>query len=488
MMAPNGMGERPAWSTSEAAAVERLVELQAESGQRPAEVALASLEQALDGLEQAGRPPRTEGDVFPGLGELVRRLEHGDREAKQALREALAVARRELNIPPPSKALEPAHACAFRDAHPVQFLSTALETLDRFTLGGLWDERLHVVAGEPNVGKTALAVQLAGVACESGSAVAIHASDVDKRADIAARIGVARGVSRAALRRCDKEAQGETQAILKKWSLIIADQFADEIVVEDTIDALLQLGRASGARRLVLVVDSLQTAACRALFGPGAPRFEKERIEATCRALLIAARRGVLVLCTSEVPRNFYSNKALDQPSDMAAVKGSGRVEFALWTLLVLRRRRGEEPNTFHLGMPKNKGGQPEGAMLLKYAPELGLFTDAGEVPYETRPGKQAQKKREQEDQATFDARLDAAAHKMVPELVKKLLSAGKAGMSLRKIRQRLTGKSEAKDRAAEIAVEAGAAVTAKVKGRDVYFAPSMAPNDEPPPREEPWL
>jgi hypothetical protein len=337
-------------------------------------------------------------------------------------------------------------------------------------------ERLIVIAGEPNVGKTALAMQLAGVACESGCAVAVHASDVDKRADIAARVGVSRGVDRAALRRCDEAAQKTTTAFLKKWSFIIADQFADDVVLEDTVDALLELGRRTGAKRLVLFVDSLQTALCRALLGQGAPRFEKDRIEATTRALLTATRRGILVVATSEVPRNFYSGKAIDQPSDMAAVKGSGRVEFALWTLLVLRRLRGAEENTFHLGMPKNKGGQAEGAISLRYVPDLGIFSDAGEVPYETR-ARAAAPKKSKEDQGAFDAKVEAIARKLVPHLSRKLIAAGAKGLSAREIRGQLVGDNVAKDRAMSVALEDKLAVTRIVKGgHGRYFAPSAAP------------
>jgi hypothetical protein len=206
-----------------------------------------------------------------------------------------------------------------------------------------------------------------------------------------------------------------------------------------------------------------------------------------------ATRRGILVIATSEVPRNFYSNKALDQPSDMAAVKGSGRVEFALWTLLVLRRLRGGEANAFHLGMPKNKGGQPEGALELRYVPELGTFTDAGEVPYETKA--RGEKRPKAEDQGSFDAKVEREARKLVPHLARKLSAAGGRGLSARQIRQALVGWNPAKDRTMELVVEDALAVTRKVKGgHDRYFAPSAAPPEEPvepqlpdQAKESPW-
>jgi archaellum biogenesis ATPase FlaH len=472
------------WSAGELGAIEQLAEAAHETGGQPAEAALARLEQELAVVAAAGQRRVTEVEALRPVLALAADLAKRDRGGVEDLRALIADARKALEIPtPPARSLAMAHACAFRDAKPATFLSTDLETIDRFTLGGLWCERLIVIAGEPNVGKTALAMQLAGVACESKSAVLVHAADVDKRADIAARIGVARGVSRDALRRCSSEAQEKTAAIMAKWALKIADQFADDYTIEDSVEALLELGRRTGARSLVLVVDSLQTAICRALLGPSAPRFDKDRIEATCRALLTATRRGITVIATSEVPRNFYSNKALDQPSDMAAVKGSGRVEFALWTLLVLRRLRGSTPNAFHLGMPKNKGGQPEGALELRYTAELGTFTDAGEVPYESKAKGGERKK--PEDQGTFDAKIETEARKLVPHLARKLAAAGSKGLSARQIRGALVGRNPAKDRAADLAVEDELAVARVVKGgHDRYFAPSTAPAEAPPDSE----
>lgn len=391
------------------------------------------------------------------------------RVAVDAYREAIG------QRPRPPHVLPPAHLCAFADARPARHLATDIDTLDRFTLGGLWCERLIVVAGEPNVGKTAFAMQLAGTACEGGCAVAVHASDVDKRADIAARIGVARGISRGALRRCEPDAQAATAAIMRDWSFKIADQFADDFLIEDTLETLLEMTRPK--QRAVLIVDSLQTALCRALVGPGAPRFPKERVEATTDALIRATRRGVLVIATSEVPRGFYSGKVMDQPSDMAAVKGSGRVEFALWTLLVLRRQRDAEPNTFHLGMPKNKGGQPEGALRLLYRPELGTFTDGGEVSYLSKAASAEDRKPQgEEDQGAYRARIDRLGHALLPHLLRELVAAGPAGLSLRELRRALTGKDAAKDRAVRLALDEHVIVRRQVRGYDRYYSASVAP------------
>jgi hypothetical protein len=144
----------------------------------------ARIDAAWRAVQSARATVRTEG--LTALGDL--------RDAIEAFRDALG------QPPAPRRNLPLAHKNAFTDAKPPQYLSTDLETLDRFTLGGLWAERFAVIAGEPNVGKTALATQNASVACESSWAVAIHAADVDRRPDIAARMGERRGVDRAKLR------------------------------------------------------------------------------------------------------------------------------------------------------------------------------------------------------------------------------------------------------------------------------------------------
>lgn len=441
------------------------------------ESSLGALDAAVDQLAHLWGPRVRDERIAAAWGAVSdarARVAESGPAALPALRTAIDTYRDAIGQRPrPPHVLPPAHLCAFADARPARHLSTDIDTLDRFTLGGLWCERLVVVAGEPNVGKTAFAMQLAGTACEGGCAVAVHASDVDKRADIAARIGVARGVNRGALRRCEPEAQAATSAIMADWNFKIADQFADDFLIEDTLETLLEMTRPK--QRPVLIVDSLQTALCRALTGPGAPRFPKERIEATTDALIRATRRGVLVIATSEVPRGFYSGKVMDQPSDMAAVKGSGRVEFALWTLLVLRRQRDAEPHTFHLGMPKNKGGQPEGALRLIYRPELGTFADGGEVSYLSKAAEES-KAPPGEDQAAYRARIDRLGRALLPHLVRELADAGASGLSLRDLRRLLTGKDSAKDRAVRIALEEKAIVVRQVRGYDRYYSASVAP------------
>jgi archaellum biogenesis ATPase FlaH len=448
--------------------------------QPSAESILAQVDGALTDLALARRATQ-EQVVRDLLRQRDSMLKGENGISAETLRRSLDAARLALGVPAPAKSIQLACDCAFEDAHPAEYMRTDFTTLDDYTLGGLWHGRFVVAAGEPNVGKTAFVTQLATAACRRDCAVVFHCADVDKRADIAARIGAAKGVNRAALRRCDKEAQLATSLIMRPWSLKIIDQFADDATIEDSIEVLRDMMRAKQIKRGVLVVDSMQTALCRGLVGPGAPRFEKDKIETLTKALLLATQRGLLVIATSEVPRNFYNSKPLDQPSDMAAVKGSGRVEFALWTLLVLRRLR-DGLDGFQLGMPKNKGGRPEGAIKLLYEPDCGTFVDDGPLDYEAKhkdkPGKKA---KSQDEHRTAQVK---AAEALVPELVRELVDAGRAGLGDRNIRQRLSGGSAVKDRVADIAVKQGAIIRETVRGHERYFAPGFEPSKNKPQQE----
>lgn len=277
---------------------------------------------------------------------------------------------------------------------PLLHIRTGFETLDEATRDGLLASRVHVIGGEPDAGKTAILLQMILHAARSGYAAVIHA--VDEPGDgIEDRIGQAWGASLE-----DMEA-GTQAAILHLAGqlrnvpeLVLIDQVEDKFTVEDSAELALAHARELGLKGAVLGIDSMQTARCRAMFAPGAPRDPRDKIELLCSALRDIARRGVCVVCTSELNRNFYKEKdgarGRAQPSEMGAFKNSGSIEYLMTTgLLVTRLKTGEHAGDYRVSLPKNKRGEPGVAFRLAFDRGRCAFTDCGrfELPPDEASG-----------------------------------------------------------------------------------------------------
>jgi hypothetical protein len=303
-----------------------------------------------------------------------------EKELRRLVRETRAA---EQLAPPPR--VPPAYACAFQNAAAVRRVRTGFPTLDALCRGaGLELGRVHAVSGPPNIGKTAFVVQLGCAFARAECIVLFHVADVDRRADVATRIGAAHGIPLADLEARSPAALAEVEILLReKYPLLtIVDQRTDRMMVEDSIAMLLQLGRRNPGVPLVYIPDSIQKAKLRAMAAPGArTMLDKERADAVLDVLADAADAGMLVLPTSEVPRDFYSGRQGEGRSDMAAFKSSGSIEYALTTGIVLRSIPGED-NAVRAGVPKNKRAK-EGALKLLFDPDRGTFLDGGQVDYD---------------------------------------------------------------------------------------------------------
>ena len=464
----------------EAAAAHLLATAIEDGDTRPAEVLL----DLLDGPASALAPTREEErlDLWAKrwgqtLEPLRARAATGDREAARELRSAIRETRTLMGIAAPPPLPSPAeHTLALLGAPPDIHVRTGIETLDEITGGGFLSGKLIVIAGEPNVGKTSLATQCSWSAVEEGFVVGFHVADVDDRRGIILRIAQAHGIDRRKFLRHDEAALAKTASILRNRPLFsIVDEAADDRSVEETAEALLALAAAT-SRRAVLVVDSLQTVRLR---WKEEPRTDKDRIDKVVRALVAYTRRGLLVVATCEVPRAVYSGpkktkRPTPAPPALAAFKGSGNIEYALWTGLVLTRIRGET-DAVRVEVPKNKQGREDVTFkLLRTESRVG-YEDAGEM-HEGGAAKDDAEDSEERAVAAQDAKIERSAAKLVPILVRKLVEAGAVGLSARQARQRLVGKNLAKDRAIEMAVAQGAAVARETRGYDRFYAPSCAP------------
>jgi len=299
---------------------------------------------------------------------------------------ALAAVRRALARVPSAAD----HALALLKAPPVAHMRTGLQTLDEITEGGLRVPGLHVVAGEPNLGKTSLVTQMAVCACQDEFVVGFHVADVDDRSGIILRIAQASGIDRRAFLAHDENAITEAAHMLCRWPhLHIIDEAADDRTVEETAEFVLEQAAATG-RRAVLFVDSLQTVGLR--WTPkNAPRTDKDRIDQIVRVLKGYKSRGLGVIATSEVQRSQYGGpkkrrlKYNPAPPALAAFKGSGNIEYALWTGLVLTRIAGDD-EAVRVEVPKNKQCRQDVTFRLTRSEDRVGYIDRGEFVEDDKP------------------------------------------------------------------------------------------------------
>lgn len=373
---------------------------------------------------------------------------------------------READEPLPSAA---EHAGQLRYDPPDVHIPTGLQTLDSATEGGLLSGRLHVIAGEPNLGKTSLATQLAHVACEDGFVVGFHVADVDDRRGILQRIAQRHGVDRRAFLDRDPEAIAITETIVRRWPHFrVIDEAADGRTVDESAAAILALGQKHRLRA-ILFVDSIQKVRLR-WDAKNEPRNDKDRIDRVLRCLSSYARKGLTIIATCEVPRGYYGGpkkrRRFEGPSALAAFKASGDIEYALWTGLVLTRIK-DDPDAVRVEIPKNKQGREDVTFRLTRSDSRVGYDDRGEM-HDDKP--EGDTRPRPEGQAEHDARMERAAHAMIPAIIEKLATAGERGLSLRDFRERLVGKNVAIDRAAELAVSEGVATSRLVRGFVRFF------------------
>ena len=304
-------------------------------------------------------------------------------EALGALLEKIDARRKVLGIdrqlPDPATS-----ALALLDAPPIGHAPTGLETLDHITDGGWMSGKWHVIAGEPNIGKTSLAVQLARSALEDGWVVGFHVADVDDRSGILLRVAQAHGLNRRLFLARDPDTIRAAAAILARWRgrFHVVDESADGKTIDDTAAALLELGRLQ-KRHAILFVDSLQTVRLRAAQGQE-PRTDKDRVDGVVRRLVEWTRKGLTIVCTCEIPRAFYTGPKKSKfraaaPPALAAFKGSGNIEYAAWTACVLTRIRGEI-DAVRVEVPKNKQGREDVSFKLCRTESRVGYEDAGEL------------------------------------------------------------------------------------------------------------
>lgn len=356
---------------------------------------------------------RRRGEAWADLQRLREAVAGGNLGAAPKLAEAIEGVRKVLGLEH-DVAITPAaeRVLARMTRGPLLHMPTGLASWDEASRGGLLTRRVHVIAGEPDSGKTALAHQLALHWARLGYAVVWLAID-EPRDGIEDRIGQAHGLALEDLEAGDGVAVSTLAGVLRDLpQLQILDQEEDHVVIEDAVRELLAHARRIGAPGAVLVVDSIQTATCRAASTAARPLQERERIDAVVAALKAAARSGVLVLATSETGRGSYrARSAKDRTAEMAAAKGSGSIEFAALTQVVLSRiGKGEYAGDVRVGFAKNKRGAAQWkngtAFRLERDPDRCTYLDRGRIGDDAPEERQAPKKPTEENLEPYLGRL----------------------------------------------------------------------------------
>lgn len=367
--------------------LERLAAVGGPDDTRPEEDVLADQAAIAEDLVRFVGGKRAEARA-EGLASEIARLRELALDARHGLAvvprllDAITKRQKALGLDRPQLPDPAASALALLGEPPIGHAPAGLETLDAITDGGFHSGKFHVIAGEPNVGKTSLAVQLALCAVEDGWIVGFHVADVDDRSGIMLRIAQAHGLDRRAFLSRDPETLQETARILSRWRprFAIVDEAADGRTIDDTAEALLALAARIGGRA-ALFVDSLQTIALRWVTEP---RTDKERIDKVVKRLVEWTRKGLTVIATCEIPRGFYTGPkktkgSRQAPPALAAFKGSGNIEYAAWTALVITRIRGEK-EAVRVEVPKNKQGREDVTFKLERTASRVGYEDAGEM------------------------------------------------------------------------------------------------------------
>ena len=261
-------------------------------------------------------------------------------------------------------------------------LTTGLQTLDECTRGGIPLGRVITIVGPPGANKTGLATYLSDRWEADGAAVVYLAAD-EPADSVITRLGQLSGYAREEL-----EAEGtEGDTIRAAYaesargrSIVVIDPDADEQArtIEHAAAVLLHIG---GSRPKVLVVDSLQVAACAAADDCDSLR---ERIDAKMALLRALAKTGVIVVVLVEMSRAGYSNPDPTQrTSGLASGKESSSIEYGASLHVSLHIARGET-GQIDLHVDKNRLGitKPKLRMRLDFArasvSELPMPSDDG--------------------------------------------------------------------------------------------------------------
>ena len=273
-----------------------------------------------------------------------------------------------------------------------------LGLIDQLTGGGpVYGSRWYVL-GAPDACKTAFIVQTADVLARRGLAVGVFAVD-EESSDMQARLVQRAGFERFEAERRDPETVARMSETIHKAHAIPILYFNDDDTIESAAAELAEFA-AKHKVKAALLIDSVQTVSCNALYDQRDEPTEYVKVTRNVRAIRsVATRHNLIVISTSEMNRESY--KAVKNGDGgksngkgkhhMASGKQSGAIEYSARVMLswesALDANGEPVPSTYRVAIEKNKHG-PSGdcfyvelnrqRMMLSHVP--GPDLQAGEV------------------------------------------------------------------------------------------------------------
>ena len=260
-------------------------------------------------------------------------------------------------------------------------IPTGFTYLDQ-AMGG-WRSGLHLVAGEPGCGKSALALHAAQAAAASGYPVLYLAFDAEpeflvlrmlcQHRDWDQRLALDGGIEQPELLR----AAGEMTEVLDRIAIVPADPMLDAAAVEDLVRGRIA---ASERKHCLVIIDYLQ------VWAAGTRQFSEFRHEI---AKLTTALRQLALDLSSPVLAISSQNRLSQGEPTLSSLEGTSDLEYSADSVCFLihversASQRGylapeeslRKSRTVSLSLRKNHFGEV-GSRVVKFMPQSGAFDE----------------------------------------------------------------------------------------------------------------
>lgn len=260
-------------------------------------------------------------------------------------------------------------------------IPTGFDFLDQ-AMGG-WRAGLHLLAGEPGCGKSALALHSAQAAANAGYPVLYLAFEAEPKflvlrmmcqyAGWDQRVALDGGIERADMVRVS----AETEEALDRIAIVPADPTLEAQVVEDLVRGRIA---ASDHKHCLIVIDYLQ------VWAAGTRKFSEFRHEI---AKLTSSLRQLALDLSSPVLAISSQNRLSQGEPNLNSLEGTSDLEYSADSVCFLihversASQRGylapeeslRKSRTVSLSLRKNHFGEL-GSRVIKFLPQSGAFDE----------------------------------------------------------------------------------------------------------------
>lgn len=334
-------------------------------------------------------------------------------------------------------------------------LRTYIPTLDRATRGGIPTGIVTAIVGAPHTGKTALVSQVMISAASEGYLTVGLLKDEGRFAG-SVRIGQQLGLDRGRLENQEPEEIDQLAEALIERAVYLPDADSPAWTLEATIN-WIEAKAGNGPR--LLAVDSIQSVHAECAENA---KTTREAIEAKMRLLERFAKRGGMVLITSEMNRSAYRNKDASENIDGIASGAESRaIEYVSRLLVTLE---GDAEEVITAVVKKNSPGGVRPIMRLKFDKASARFRELSEADAEAMTDERR-------------AAEETIRRAKTKEKILKALRGGREIRGSRALYKAAGGRSVDVDDVRDEMLEAGV-IVARLDGKaTVYSLPEKGPD-----------